>query len=69
MKNADAFIVDELVNKIKYFHFALTQAHSIITTLEKENTRLKDAVANLASVNSEDLCSVSEEHNDRLCAV
>lgn len=69
MKNANAFVADELSVKFKYLHTALNQANQIISTLEQENLRLKDAITNLVSINNEDLSCVFEVNNDRLCSV
>lgn len=62
-------INNELVNKNYYLHKALNEAHTIIAVLEAENTRLKDVLVNLASVNNEDLKSTFEASNDRVCTV
>lgn len=69
MKNANAYIADELAHKNKYLHIALHQAQSIISTLEKENNRLRDVLAHLTSINNKDGCVSLEDKNDRLCAV
>lgn len=69
MKNANFYIADELAIKTRYLHQALDQANEIISTLDSENSRLKDVLANLASKNNEDLQHVFEVHNDRLCTI
>ncbi len=67
--NANSFIADELVTKVKYLNLALEQANMIIATLEKENNRIKDVITNLTSINKRDLDNNSEVDNDRLCSV
>lgn len=69
MRKANSYIADELENKVKFLNMALDQANLIIKTLEEENHRIKDVITNLASINKEDLGSVSEVNDDRLCAV
>lgn len=41
MKN---YVADELSNKVYHLHLALSQAQSIIDTLEEENKNLKEAI-------------------------
>jgi hypothetical protein len=60
VKSMNSYVADELANKVKHLQFALTQAQSIINTLESENHRLKDALINLASENNTDLVLDSE---------
>lgn len=60
VKSMNSYVADELAVKVKYLQAALTQAESIITTLEAENHRLKDVLINLASENNEDLVLDSE---------
>lgn len=69
MKKMASFVSDELLYKNQYLHSALIQANNIISTLEKENLRLKDVLANLASKNNEDLPSLMKVNNDQLCEV
>lgn len=69
MINANSFIADELAIKHRYLHRALEQANDIISTLDAENSRLKDVLANLASKNKEDLQNIFEVRNDKLCTV
>lgn len=47
-------INDELANKVFHLTQALNQARNIIDSLEHQNACLKDALANLASLNKED---------------
>ena len=60
VKSMNSYVADELANKVKHLQFALTQAQSIINTLESENHRLKDVLINLASENNTDLVLDSE---------
>lgn len=69
MKNANSFITHELVNKNEYLSRALLQAKNIIATLEKENSRLKDVLISLASLNNEDLKLSSESNSEHLCSI
>lgn len=69
MKNANSFITHELVNKNEYLSRALLQAKNIISTLEKENSRLKDVLISLASLNNEDLKLSSESNSEHLCSI
>lgn len=69
MKKMASFVSDELLYKNKYLHTALIQANNIIATLEQENLRLRDVLANLASKNNEDLSSLLKVNNDQLCEV
>ncbi len=60
VRSMNSYVADELANKVKHLQFALTQAESIINTLEIENHRLKDVLINLASENNTDLVLDSE---------
>lgn len=51
--NIHSYIGDELVNKIKHLSLALGQAESIISSLEKENSRLASALMTLTSLSEE----------------
>ncbi len=46
MKN---YVADELANKVYHLHKALQQADEIIDVLRTENSKLQDALNNLAS--------------------
>lgn len=63
------FIADELANKVYHLNRALTQAKSIIETLEKENKSLVDALNNLASKNKEDYVLDSEAWSEHSYAM
>lgn len=60
VRSMNSYVADELAVKVKYLQAALSQAESIINTLEAENHRLKDVLINLASENNEDLVLDSE---------
>lgn len=48
------FLHDELVNKLYFLHKELADTKKDLNFLEEENRFLKDALANLASINKED---------------
>lgn len=56
-------INDELANKVFHLTKALNQAKTIIDSLEQQNSCLKDALANLASVNNEDYDKCLEDYS------
>lgn len=41
MSEMNTYVADELQNKVKHLHIAITQAQNIISTLEAENKRIK----------------------------
>jgi ABC-type transporter Mla subunit MlaD len=60
VNSTNSYIADELANKVKHLHIALTQAKEIIDTLEAENIRLNDVLKSLASEHNGDLILDSE---------
>jgi hypothetical protein len=60
VRSMNSYVADELANKVKYLQIALSQAESIINTLEAENHRLQDVLINLTSENNTDLVLDSE---------
>lgn len=60
VRSMNSYVADELANKVKHLQSALSQAESIINTLETENHRLQDVLINLASKNNTDLILDSE---------
>jgi sensor histidine kinase regulating citrate/malate metabolism len=69
MKN---YVADELSNKVYHLTKALNQAQNIIKVLEEENEKLKDVLANLASINNQDYvnaCEIRSESTDMLQAI
>lgn len=65
----NSYISDELANKVKYLHKALSQAKNIIDTLEKENNRLHDVLISLASENNTGYVLDSEAFNESVYTV
>lgn len=41
MSQMNTYVADELQNKVKHLHMAITQAQDIISALEQENKRIK----------------------------
>ena len=64
VRTAAEYMNDQLVNRVKSLQKALNQAEKIINTLESENQRLKDALANLASENNQGYILDSEAFNE-----
>lgn len=67
--NMTGYISDELANKVKYLHIALSQAQSIISKLEKENNRLHDVLIGLASENNKGYVLDSEAFDESVYTV
>ena len=63
------YMNDQLANRLKHLQVALNQAEKIINTLESENQRLKDVLANLASENNEGYILDSEAFNEPMFTV
>ena len=64
VKNLNEYMTDQLVDRIQILQNALNQAESIIRTLDIENQRLKDVLANLASENNQGYTLDSEAFNE-----
>lgn len=62
------YISDELANKVKHLHSALSQANNIIDTLEKENNRLYDVLISLASNDKTGYVLDNGAFNESVCA-
>jgi cell division protein FtsB len=60
---------DQLANRVKSLQKALNQAEKIMNTLEKENQRLKDVLANLTSENNQGYILDSEAFNEPVLTV
>ena len=60
---------DQLANRVKSLQKALNQAEKIMNTLESENQRLKDALANLASENNQGYILDSEAFNEPVLTI
>lgn len=66
--SANAYVADELANKVYHLTKALDQTKTILKTLEKENQDLKNALDNLASINKENYCCRYGELGEFICA-
>ena len=69
VRTAVEYMNDQLADRVKILQKALNQAEKIITTLEKENNNLKDALANLASENNQGYILDSEAFNEPVLTV
>ena len=69
VRTAAEYMNDQLANRVKSLQKALNQAERIINTLESENQRLKDALANLASENNQGYILDSEAFNEPVLTV
>lgn len=69
VRTATEYMNDQLADRVKMLQKALNQAEKIITTLEKENNNLKDALSNLASENNEGYMLHSEAFNEPVFTV
>ena len=64
VRTAVEYMNDQLAERVKVLQRALNQAEKIITTLEKENNNLKDALNSLTSENNEGYILDSEAFNE-----
>lgn len=62
-------IENELANKVFHLHKALLQAEKVIQLLEKQNSCLKDALANLAPINKEDYADCFENPSESIIKI
>jgi len=69
VKHINEYMTDQLVDRIQILQNALNQAESIIRTLDIENQRLKDVLANLASENNEGYVLSGEAFNEPVLTV
>jgi regulator of replication initiation timing len=69
VRTAAEYMNDQLANRVKSLQKALNQAEKIMNTLELENKRLKDVLANLASENNEGYILDSEAFNEPVLTV
>lgn len=69
VRTATEYMNDQLANRVKSLQKALNQAEKIINTLELENQRLKDALANLASTNNQGYILDSEAFNEPMLTI
>jgi cell division protein FtsB len=63
------YMNDKLADRVATLQKALNQAEKIMNSLEQENQRLKDALANLASENNEGYILDSESFNESMLTV
>jgi ABC-type transporter Mla subunit MlaD len=63
------FVTDQLAKRVQHLQKALNQAERIANTLEQENQRLKDVLANLTSENNEGYILDSEAFNEPVFTV
>jgi hypothetical protein len=64
VRTATEYMNDQLANRVKSLQKALNQAEKIMNTLEIENQRLKDVLANLTSENNQGYILDSESFNE-----
>ena len=69
VRTATEYMNDQLANRIKSLQKALNQAEKIMNTLELENQRLKDVLANLTSENNQGYILDSEAFNEPVLTV
>ena len=69
VRTVTEYMNDQLANRVKSLQKALNQAEKIMNTLESENQRLKDALANLASENTQGYILDSEAFNEPVLTV
>jgi len=69
VRTAVEYMNDQLANRVKSLQKALNQAEKIMNTLELENQRLKDVLANLTSENNQGYINNSETFNEPVLTV
>ena len=69
VRTATEYMNDQLANRVKSLQKALNQAEKIMNTLELENQRLKDALNNLASENTQGYILDSEAFNEPVLTI
>jgi regulator of replication initiation timing len=69
VRTATEYMNDQLANRVKSLQKALNQAEKIMNTLELENQRLKDVLANLTSENNQGYILDSEAFNEPVLTV
>jgi small-conductance mechanosensitive channel len=69
VRTATEYMNDQLANRVKSLQKALNQAEKIMNTLEIENQRLKDVLANLTSENNQGYILDSEAFNEPVLTV
>jgi regulator of replication initiation timing len=69
VRTTTEYMNDQLANRVKSLQKALNQAEKIMNTLEIENQRLKDVLANLTSENNKGYTLNSEIFNEPVLTV
>ena len=69
VRTATEYMNDQLANRVKSLQKALNQAETIMNTLELENQRLKDVLANLTSENNQGYILNNETFNEPVLTV
>jgi len=69
VKTIAEYMNDKLAERVSTLQRALNQAEKIMNSLEQENQRLKDVLANLASENNEGYILDSESFNESMLTV
>lgn len=69
VRTAAEYMTDQLANRVKSLQKALNQAEKIMNTLELENQKLKDVLANLTSENNKGYILNSEIFNESVLTV
>lgn len=69
VKTIMEYMNDQLTDRIQVLQKALNHAEQIMLTLERENERLKDVLASLASENNEGYVLDSEAFNEPMCSI
>ena len=69
VRTAAEYMTDQLADRVKILQKALNQAERIMFSLEQENQRLKDVLANLASENNKGYVLDSEAFNEPVLTV
>jgi hypothetical protein len=69
VRTVTEYMNDKLTDRVASLQKALNQAEKIMNSLEQENQRLKDVLANLASENNEGYILDSESFNESMLTV
>jgi hypothetical protein len=69
VRTVTEYMNDKLADRVQTLQKALNQAEKIMNSLEQENQRLKDVLANLTSENNEGYILDSEAFNEPVLTV
>jgi hypothetical protein len=69
VRTATEYMNDQLADRVKSLQKALNQAEKIMNILDSENQRLKDALTNLASENTQGYILDSEAFNEPVLTI